>query len=492
MSKQARSWRSESGQEVLEWSGLLVLVAAIFTMLFSLGIAGKVAGAVACAVDKILQSGPCAPPPAYPVSVTTKTVGYQGRFTFVDAGHQYVVTLTKLSDGTAQISLVNAGSLGLSARVGAEVELGPLGSAEAQAQAGGSVYLNGSTTWTFPTWAAAQKYWGQISNGDSTGLVVNDAVGSFPVIGSTVAGWINDVTGDRGAPTKSSLPHRYLSATAVGGGGQGDASAGAGVDAGPINADISASVSAKAGLERITSGPQKGDWQGTVQLSVDGDGSLSEALFGGHAGGAGALDGEATVTFSPNFTPLELEVTASGDGVWEAAPSSPGPPDFSLHVPGGSDSPGSGSESGNGSQSGSGAGSGGNSESGSGSGSGKSEPILDVSQGSSGGSGAGSKFVGTLDLSSDPTAQAALAQVLQGNTAGIPVLVNEMNTNGTEYTQSYRLNKSTSTVGLELNAGGGGGAHFTDGTSSACYDPPKVRQQGGPWTKAAFARGQGC
>ncbi|MBV9802684.1 MAG: hypothetical protein JO130_05820 [Solirubrobacterales bacterium] len=473
--RHARHRRGESGQEVIEWGGLLILIAAIFTMLLSLGIASQLGQAVVCALDKIFQTGVCAPPPAYPVSVSTKTVGYDGRVIVVDAGHQYLVTLTKLSDGTGQISVVNTGTLGVSARAGVEVELGPLGGAEAQAQVGGGVYVNGSTTWTFPNWATAEKYYKQISRGDSVGLLVNDALNSDPVGGSLIAGLFDDITGDQGAPSSQSISKRYLTATAVGGGVQGSASGEAGANVGSLGADIKASVSASGGLERINSGPQKGDWQGSVDLSAEGDGSLGDALFGPNASGIGSLDGEATVTFSPSGAPVSLEVTGSGSGVWEASGAGGDVPDGSVHG-GTSPEPGGNGESGGG-EPGSG---------GEGGGSGESEPLLSLSHDGAGGNGAGSKFVGTLDLSNDPTAQAALDEVLQGNTAGIPVLIDEMNSHGTEYTQSYHLNQSTSTYGLEGNAIVGGGGELNDGSSSACYDPPRVRQNGGPWTTTTW------
>lgn len=461
-----RRWRDESGQEALEWSGLLILVAAIFTMMFALGMPAQLGRAVGCALDEIFHIGLCTPAPAYPVSVSTKTVGYQGRVVIVDAGHQYVVTLTKLSDGTGQISVVNTGTLGVSARAGAEVQLGPLGGAEAQAQAGGGVYLNGATTWTFPNWTTAQKYYQQISSGDSAGLAINDALNSVPLGGHVLSGLFDDVTGDQGAPSSTSISPRYLTATATGGGVQGSASAGAGANLGSLGADIQASVSAQAGLEHINSGPQKGDWQGSVQLSVEGDGSLGDALFGPHASGIGSLDGEATVTFAPDGTPQTLEVTASGSGVWEASGSGGAVPEGSVH--GGTSSESGGGESG------------------------KSEPLLKISHAAAGGEGAGSKFVGTLDLTSDPAAQAALDQVLQGNYSQIPVLITEMNTHGTEYTQSYHLKQSNSTYGAEVNVGGGGGGAFHDGSSSACYDAPRVRQNGGPWTTAPWNSSPSC
>jgi hypothetical protein len=403
------------------------------------------------------------------VSVSTKSVGYNGRVIIVDGGHSYTVTETHLSNGTATISLVNTGSLGVSARVGAEVELGPLGGAEAQAQAGGGVYVNGSTTWTFPNWATADKDWKQISSGNSLGLAVNDGLNSsVPLAGHFLAGLFDDVTGDKGAPTQHSIDGRYLTATATGGGVQGTASAGAGANIGSLGADIKASVSAHAGLERINSGADKGDWQGTVRLSVDGDGSLGDALFGPHASGIGSLDGEVTVTFGPDFKPRELEVTASGDGVWEATGEGGQAPEGSAHG-------GTSSESGGGEGEG-----------------GKSEPLLGVSHEGAGGEGVGSKFVGTLDLSDDPAAQAALEHVLEGDTSQIPVLIADMNAHGTEYTQSYHLKKSSSTYGGEVNVGGGGGAELNDGSSSACYDSPRVRQNGGPWTTTTWTAGQTC
>jgi hypothetical protein len=100
--------------------------------------------------------------------------------------------------------------------------------------------------------------------------------------------------------------------------------------------------------------------------------------------------------------------------------------------------------------------------------------------------------VGTLDLSDDPAAQAALEQVLEGNTSQIPVLVADMNARGTEYTQSYHVKRSNSTWGGQVNLGGGGGAELSDGSSSACYDPPRVRQNGGPWTAAPWNPAQAC
>jgi hypothetical protein len=303
--------------------------------------------------------------------------------------------------------------------------------------------------------------------------VVNDALNSVPLGGHFLSGLFDDVTGDQGAPSSHSINGRYLTATAVGGGVQGSASAGAGANIGSLGADIKASVSASGGLERINSGPQKGDWQGSVALSVEGDGSLGDALFGPHASGIGSPDGEATVTFGPNGAPQELEITASGSGVWEGSTSGGDVPDGSVHG-------GSGSESGDG-------------EGGSGGGEGRySEPLLSISHDGAGGDGAGSKFVGTLDLTNDPAAQAALDEVLQGDTAGIPVLINETNTHGTEYTQSYHLNQSSSTWGGEVNVGGGGGAEFNDGSSAACYDPPRVRQDGGPWTTNTWSGAPAC
>ena len=109
-----------------------------------------------------------------------------------------------------------------------------------------------------------------------------------------------------------------------------------------------------------------------------------------------------TVTFGPGFTPRELEVTASGDGVWAAGGDGGDVPDGSAHGGTSEESGGGEGEKGGGEEGGEG---------------GESEPLLSLSHDGAGGDGVGSKFVGTLDLSDDPAAQAALEQVLEGNTA---------------------------------------------------------------------------
>jgi hypothetical protein len=58
------------------------------------------------------------------------------------------------------------------------------------------------------------------------------------------------------------------------------------------------------------------------------------------------------------------------------------------------------------------------------------------------GDGVGSKFVGTLDPGNDPTAQAAVEPVHPGNAAEVPVLIDEMNAHGTQYTERSDLTRS--------------------------------------------------
>jgi hypothetical protein len=67
-----------------------------------------------------------------------------------------------------------------------------------------------------------------------------------------------------------------------------------------------------------------------------------------------------------------------------------------------------------------------------------------------------------------------------------------MNAHGTEYIQSYHVKKSSSTWGGEVNVGGGGGAELNDHSSSACYDPPRVRQNGARWTTTTWNANQTC
>lgn len=456
---------------MVEWAGVLVVVAVLIAgvVAFAPGLATTLGHNIECLIAEIF-GGRCPTAAKYRVSSSTKTVGYDGRVAFVDGGHGYTLTLTKYSDGSATITVVNTGSLGASAEVGAGAELGHLGGAKADASIGGGGYGDKTSTWTFPSWSAAQTAWTKISQGNGLGLAAHDgasaAVGSLPLIGSipivhnTLTGWFDDLTGAKGAPGDGSLPKQYLSSTAVGAGGQGSANASAGVDFGPLSADVSASLAGNAGLEHITSGPQKGDWQLAAGLDGNAGGSLAAALFG-DASAAGNITASAVVTFSPSGKPQQLEITASGDGVWDVGPPSN---DITLKVPGKSSS---GSQS-SGSDAGSKASS-------------SKEPLLSVESQSGGGSGVGTSFDATLDLTSDPQAVADLQSLLRGDPTKVGALIADVNSNGVETVQGYKISRSDSSWGAQVSAGVGGGAQISDGGSTVTYNSPKTRKYGGQW-----------
>jgi hypothetical protein len=172
-----------------------------------------------------------------------------------------------------------------------------------------------------------------------------------------------------------------------------------------------------------------------------------------------------TVTYSPNGTPLTLQITASGDGVWGAS----GVQNVGAKVPVGSSS--EGGASGQGGSAGEGGG-------------GAKPPTLEILTKRTGGSGSGTSFTGTLNLATDPAAQQDLQGLLQGDPTRLGDLINQLNSNGTESLQTYHISRSSSTYGAKLSAGVGVGGELNDGSSSATYDPPTTRRDGGPWHTA--------
>lgn len=447
----------QRGQDTIEWAAVLVvvalLIAAVATLVPQLG--ATLGHDVDCLIAKIFGGG-CAAGPRYPVGVSTKTVGYNGRVAIVDGSHGYTVTLTKYNNGTSTITVVNTGKLGVSGRLGATAELGPLGGAQADASIGGGAYGDQTTTWTFPSWSQGQQSYNKISQGSGLGLAGHDAVsstlGGLPLVGSKITGLFDDLTGAQGSPGAGSLPKQYISSTAVGGGAQGSGQANAGLSLATLNiASVGASFNANAGVEHITSGPQNGDNQLVVGIKGNANGSLVGALFGGQANAAGNVNGQATVTFSPDGRPLTLQVAVSGDGVWGVTP----PGNISARTLKEPD--------GNG---------------------GSKPPVLSVDSRGSTGNGVGTSFVGTLNLSTDPQAVADLQRTLQ-DPSSIGALVGDMNSNGTESVQTYTINRSNTTYAVGINAGAGFGAGTTDGSSTATYNAPKTRRDGGPWQNSS-------
>ncbi len=451
----------QRGQDTVEYIGVLAVVAALIgVVLLVIGPLGPmIEHGAECLVAKVFQLGTCSAGPAYPVSASTKTVGYDGRVAIVDGGHSYTITLTKLSNGTSKITAIDTGKLGVSAQVGADAELGPLGGAGADASIGGGIYGGDSNTWTFPSWSAGQKAFNKIAGGSSLGLTAHDAVqgsvGSLPGVGPLATGLFDKITGASGAPDQGSLPHQNLSSSTAGGGLQGSGDAGAHVNFGPLQDAVEVSLDANAGLQRITYGPEKGDWQLVAGLDGTADGTLADWLFGSQADAAGNVKGDVEVTFSPSGKPEKLEVTASGDGVWDVAP-----PSYAAgQIPGEDGSSKEGGKPGEGGK----------------------EPLLSISASNSGGSGPGTMFTGEIDLSDDPQATQDVTSLLEGDPSRIGDLIDQMNSDGTETIQTYHIERSNSKVGGKVSVGVGVGANLSDGSSNATYDKPKTREKGGQW-----------
>jgi hypothetical protein len=463
----------QRGQDTVEYIGVLAIVAALIgvVMLAVNTLGPTIEHGAECLVAKVLDLNICTSTgPAYPVSASVKTVGYNGRVTIVDGGHTYTITLTKLSNGTSTITAVNDGSLGVSAQWGADVEAGPLGGLGADATVGGGGYGGQTSTWTFPSWSLGQKYFNQISQGSALGLTAHDVVagtvGEVPVAGPLATSVFDSITGASGAPNQGTLPHKYLSSTSTGGGLQGSADAGAHVNLGPLQGQVGLSVGAQAGVQHMSYGPDKGDWQLVAGLDGNADGSLADYLFGGQAEGEGNVSGQLAVTYSSNGTPETLQVVASGDGVWGVTP----PSDARVDVPG--DSSGEGGSSGEGASKEAGK------ETGE---AGGDEPLLSIESETSGGSGEGSAFTGTLNLANDPQAAQDVKAILEGNTGDVGDLIDQMNARGTETIQSYQISRSDSTTGAGVSAGAGFGMHMSNGSSNASYKRPETREDGGQW-----------
>lgn len=452
----------QRGQDTVEYLGVLSIVAALIGVVLVIvsPLGPSIEHGAECLIAKVFQMNTCSAGPAYPVSASVKTVGYSGRVAIVDGGHSYTITLTKLSNGTSKITAIDNGTVGVSAQVGADAELGPLGGAGADASIGGGVYGGTSNTWSFPTWSAGQNYFNKIAGGNSLGLTTHDAVqgtvGQLPGVGPLATGLFDKITGASGAPSQGSLPHQYLNSSTTGGGLQGSGAAGAHVNFGPLQDAVNISLQANGGLQRITYGSQKGDWQLVAGLSGTADGTLADWLFGSQADAAGNVEGDVNVTFSPNGTPESLDVTASGDGVWDV-----GQPSYAgAQVPGSED--GSSKEGGKPSEGG-------------------KEPLLSLETDSSEGSGEGSMFTGELDLSKDPQAAQDVTSILEGDPSALGDLINQMNSTGTESVQTYHITRSNSKVGASASAGVGLGGSLSDGSSNATYTPPKTREDGGKW-----------
>ena len=479
-----RRLAGQRGQSTVEWAGVLLVVALLVVGVAAVTprVIPSITNGMTCIVKKIF-GGSCESS-SYVVSTQTKTVGWNGRVLIVDGSHEFTVTETRYSDGHVTITLQNDANLGVSARAGVKAELGSLG-LEAQATAGIGGYGAGSTTWTFPDAKTADSTFAKLTQGSGLGTMLHDATSGGPLGGLIGDGL--DVLGIHGAPSSSSVDKKYLSTQGYGGGIQASASADASAEIpSVVSAQVSASIAASGGFVKITSGAQKGDWQGVVTLNADAGGALSSDLVGAKAGASAQGDGSLVVTMSPSGQLLSLEVDATGSGTWELrGPSGPQLPS-SVSIPGSSSSEGHGSSSSSGAGatggSSGGSASGSSTGSGSGSGGGEADPLLKLSNETKDEHGVGSQFTGELDLAEHPDAAAAVSAVLHGNLSDISTVIGDMNTEGTETVRTFKATNSTDNYGVEVNAGVGVGLG-TDSSSSSTttVGHPVTRTDGGPW-----------
>lgn len=443
------------------------MIAAILAAIVASGLAGQVAHSIECTVARVFGLQACQASPAYPVAQFTKTVGYNDRLGFADGQHQYVVTMTQMSDGTTDINIADVKQVGASLQVGAHVSAGPLLDAGAGASIGGGGVVGESTTFTIPNWATGQQEFKKISSGSGGSLFLHDAGSTLPF---GIGGALDHIDGGQAAPGEGSLPHNQLSSHSTGLGvyASGSAQAEAHAD-GLGGGGVGVSANAQVTAARIDYGSQKGDKQYQISFGGTGDASLSQSLFGGgQADGTASVQGSAVVTVSPSGRPLQLTVDASGQGVWSIGPSS------DQHA----ELPGSGENSGS---------SGGKSSLVS-----HEEPALEVSNGNSGGSGAGADFQATLDLTDNRAAASDVQGLLHLDLSKIPAVVNDVNRYGTEQLSTFHAQQSSSNVDVQGNLGFGVGGGVNDDSGKQCVDSIQVRQGGGGWSTVPFQPAPGC
>lgn len=438
-----RTARSQSGQSTIEWSGVLILLALIVAVVIASGLGAQVSHHIECTIEQVFGGGCQAPSTTAsnvvpcPTSAVTNTASDDFQIFFIKAGHKNTLIKTVYSNGRADYTLVDGGTLEAQAKLQAEFEIGGAGfNAEASAAAGGE--LTGSYTFSFPNAAAADAFAKKVQSAGGWGVIAHDYANGIPVVGPLASGAL-DLFGIDGAPSGSSLAqqyNRYLTSSYVGAGAVGQLNALAQGGAGPASAELGAELSAALGFREITAGdpnnpegPQKGDVQIYLKLDGSADGSLMEALFGPSIGAQADGSGDAVVTLNSKGQPTELEITASGSYGANGG----------LQV----SKPENGQEGGSN-------GSGAKGSEGSGGGAGGLLKSLDVS--AKGGQGQGYKYTATLDLANNPQAVQDLTSLLNPSSAGpaMTQLISQINTNGKQRVQPYQQSTSSTGGGVAL------------------------------------------
>jgi hypothetical protein len=476
----------ELGQNAIEWSGVLVLVAIIAAgiMLAMPQLSRSVQHGVTCAVDKILDTGGCGatatPPPTNVVvcetTSATNDISDQVQVFFLQVGHDSTLIKTVYSNGQVGYTLTDSGSVEAQAKLfQLEAEAGPLGGVDAQITAAAGGQLTGSHTFMFPNQQAATGFSKQVQSAGGWGVVVHDFAGSIPGVGGLVSGGLG-LLGIHGAPSGSQLAqeyHQYETGSYVGVGGVAQVDGSVSASLGPLGGQLQADLKTAGGARDITSGPEKGDVALYLNLSGDADSAFLDGVFGPSAASA-AADGTAVVTLNSSGQPvgLELDATASagaGNGVSVKGKGGDGD--------GGGES--GGSESGGGE---SGGGESGGSGTDAGSGSDDDGPLLkDLDFDSTSTPGTGYLYTANVDLAQDPNAVSDLLGVLEPGSAsqGLANLESTIGTYGTQQVQPFHQSQNSTTAGVSAEAADvGGGVSATQSSSQQAYTAGWIKPEG--------------
>lgn len=282
--------RSEDGQSTLEWLGVGAVVVALAAalVLSAPGMSGSLAETFTCLIGRLVGQSCAAEtargpeePCVLQTQSTTGELGIKVVAVNIDGTHGYVTET--LSDGTVRVTEMTRLEGGPSVSVGAGVAVntgdGSVG-ARARASLRGNAFVEFGDTWTFPDQANADAW---IEN-----QLVDTALGSNPVTGNPVGGWIaggaldligvggNDVDGEQTSTRIDIGVNGEALAEAVGG---------------PLAGE------GRATLEAAGSVTQNSD--GSVELGFGLTGELAASLglpIAGSLGGDGTSAGSVAVT----------------------------------------------------------------------------------------------------------------------------------------------------------------------------------------------------
>ncbi len=436
----------ESGQAMVEFGGVLVVIAVIIAVVAVSSVPGEIAHGLECNVKKVLQLGGCtsgAQSNPYKVvcrvSTSTNSAQLDMKVAFVRVSDNDTLVKMTYSDGSSSYLLTHAGMAQAEAAIGGEFEVGSFGgSAEASAAAGGQ--LAGAQEWDFKAPKEAAAFEKKVQGHGGWNTIAHDLVdGALPPGLSNLAGWGLNALGmhdDSGLPNPT---QRYVKGGFVGGvkagvqGGVGGASA-------ALDAELKAALGARVTL----SGPDEGQTQVYLQLDGKATANLTGELFGPDSvkatGGAGGIgQAVATVTVSPSGQPLNVTITAWGG--------------YTLN--GGAKLSGANAQE-------------------------LENALKKASLKTSSGSGPGLQWTGTIDLKQHPGDVSDLLGTLNGG-AALAQLIQDFNQDGTQEVQPFALKRSEGGGGAEGDFGVGLGAEGNSTNTTQTYTPGLVKPPGQAW-----------